>query len=115
MAKPVNFKIASEGDCERVSKVFIEWLKIKSPELQKAHSIDAPSAIWAHLFSEIYADEIANNNLTDEAEENIIQINFFVDKINHKQDLSKLSNEELMELLEEFLEDFDDDETEDNE
>jgi hypothetical protein len=113
MAKSVNFKISSEGDCERVSKVFIEWLRIKSPELKKEQHVEAPSAIWAQLFSEIYADEIANNNLTDEAENNIIQINFYVDSISNKPDLSKLSNEELMELLEEFLEDFD--EEEDNE
>lgn len=109
MAKSVSFKISSEGDCERVSKVFIEWLKINSPELKKPQTVEAPNERWAYLFSEIYADEIANNDLTDKAEKNIVQVNFYVEAIQTKQDLSKLSHEELLEMLSDFLEDFDDD------
>ena len=106
MAKSMNFKISSEGDCERVSKVFIEWLKTKSPELKKPQHILAPAVPWANLFAEIYSDDIANHNLVEEAENNVIQINFHIDTP-VPTDLSKLSTEELVEMLEAFLEEVD--------
>lgn len=116
MSGKLDFKIKCEGDCERISKVFVEWLKIDSPELKKRQSIVAPNAQWATLFSEIYASEVENHNLADTAEDNIINIDFNV--LDHSQeipDLSKLSNEQLMELLEEFLEDFGDPEEDESE
>lgn len=115
MARKLDFTIRCEGDCERISKVFVEWLKTESPELKKRQSIMAPNAKWAMLFSEIYASEIENNNLADTAEDNIIHIDFNVTEGPRRMDLSKLSNEELMELLEEFLEDFGDEEDESEE
>jgi hypothetical protein len=103
MANNLDFKIKCEGDCERVSKVFVEWLKTNSPELKKRHSIEAPSSGWAIFFSEIYANEVENNNLSDKAEQNVIQIDFSINSPNGVN-LSDLSNEQLLELLEEYLE-----------
>lgn len=109
MSRKLDFSIKCEGDCERISKVFIEWLKTDSPELKKKQSITAPNAHWAHVFSEIYADEIENHDLADLAEQNVISIDFNVYSYNPlPTDLSKLSNKQLMDLLEEFLEDFGD-------
>lgn len=109
MSRKLDFTIKCEGDCERISKVFIEWLKTDSPELKKRQSIVAPNATWAMLFSEIYASEVENHDLADVAENNILHIDFNVyEQSALPTDLSKLSNQQLMDLLEEFLEDFGD-------
>lgn len=101
-----RFKVSSEGDCEALAKVFIQWLKTDSPKLRKKQIVEAPSEEWASLFSGIYADEISNNDLAVEAESNIIQVEFNVifskdRKFNEK--LSDLSQEDLMDLLQEYL------------
>ena len=109
MAK-LDFVIKCEGDCERISKVFIEWLKTGSPQLKKKQTIQASHVAWATLFSEIYADEIENHDLADTAEDNVIHIDFNVmESSQDGYDLTKLSTEELVELLEEFMNDISDD------
>lgn len=109
MAGKVNgFSIKCEGDCERICKVFIEWLKTDSPELKKPQTITAPNAQWAPLFSEIYTSEVENNDLADIAENNVVEITFNVMDVS-LTDLSKLSTEQLNDLLEEFLEEYEED------
>lgn len=103
MPGKLDFKIKCEGDCERIAKVFIQWLKVNSPELKKAQKIYAPNTEWAIFFSEIYANEVENNNLADQAEINTIQVNFMVEDSKELK-LSDLSHEQLLELLEDFLE-----------
>lgn len=106
----LGFKIKCEGDCERIAKVLIGWLKIKSPELQKSHTITAPNEQWATVFSEIYSDEIFNHDLTDEAENNIVHITFNVNtKFPSEIDFKDLSNKELLDFLEDFKDLFEDD------
>lgn len=106
----LGFKIKCEGDCERVAKVLIEWLRIKSPELHKKHTITAPNEHWATMFSEIYSDEIFNNDLTEEAENNIVHITFKVDTITPNSiDFKNLSNKDLLDFLEDFKDLFEDD------
>jgi hypothetical protein len=106
----LGFKIKCEGDCERIAKVLIGWLKIKSPELQKSHTITAPNEQWATVFSEIYSDEIFNHDLADEAENNIVHITFNVNtKFPSEIDFKDLSNKELLDFLEDFKDLFEDD------
>jgi|TARA_R100000084_G_C4652967_1_gene151008 hypothetical protein len=120
MKKPNGFLIKSEGDCERVCKVFMQWLKDNSPELKQKQSITAPSEQWASFFAEIYEDELLNNSLEKLAEKNIIQVEF---NIENKSSNDSLSAEDLLTMLQNFLDslgndetleiDFFDDETED--
>ena len=98
-----QFKVASEGDCESLSKVFIQWLKDDNPKLRQKHVVEAPNEAWAHMFSNIYADEVSNNDLEIQAEKNIIEIQFNVLERKFNMKLSDLSPKELMELLQEYL------------
>tara|TARA_R100001594_G_scaffold149904_1_gene209134 strand:+ start:1312 stop:1662 length:351 start_codon:yes stop_codon:yes gene_type:complete len=100
--KPTSFSIRSEADCERVAKVFVQWLQDRSPQLKKRHTVVAPSDIWAHLFSDIYTDELCNNNLADIAEKNIIQVEF---NITNEEPL-ELDNTDILNLLQDFLDSF---------
>lgn len=106
--KKNSFIISSEGDCERVAKVFVQWLKNDDEQLKKKQYVKSPNEDWAILFSDIYADEIGNNDLASKAEDRIIQVEFSVETPDHT-DLSNLSNDELMDKLQEFLEDLEDD------
>ena len=114
MANNLDFKIKCEGDCERVSKVFVEWLKTSSPELKKRHAIEAPNEQWAILFSEIYANEVENNNLAEQAERNVLEIDFKINSHSGMK-LTDLSNEQLLELLEEFLEEYNEEDNNESE
>tara|TARA_B100001093_G_scaffold152768_1_gene145474 strand:- start:27492 stop:27866 length:375 start_codon:yes stop_codon:yes gene_type:complete len=99
--KTSNFSITCEADCERVAKVFVKWLQDKSPELAKKQKIISPNDIWAELFSNIYTDELINNGLENEAEDNIINVEFNIvdESFNYKD----LKNQDLMDLLQDFL------------
>tara|TARA_R110002012_G_scaffold193907_1_gene361709 strand:- start:458 stop:838 length:381 start_codon:yes stop_codon:yes gene_type:complete len=97
-----NFQIKSEADCERVAKVFVNWLKNKSPQLNKRQIIKAPSEMWAHYFSDIYTDELLNNHLEETAEKNIIHVEFNIINPN-KTGLENIKDSDLMSLLQEFL------------
>ena len=115
MKYPKSFKIQCEADCERVAKVFTSWLEIDSPQLQRPQTILAPTEEWATLFSYIYADEIENQNLEVEAEKNIIQVSFNI--VNKRADkLKDLTKQDLLDLLQDFLENnILDEESDDNE
>lgn len=102
------FTISSEGDCERVAKVFVQWLKNDDKQLKKQQYVKTPNEMWAYLFSDIYADEVGNNDLASKAEQNVVQVEFAVDSASHT-DLSKLSSDELMNKLQDFLESLEDD------
>lgn len=98
-----RFKVASEGDCEALAKVFIQWLKDDNPKLRQKQVVEAPNEAWASLFSEIYADEIDNNDLAVKAERNMIQVEFNVLERKFNVKLSDLSQEDLLDLLQEYL------------
>lgn len=107
-----DFLIQSEGDCERVAAVLVKWLKDNNQEmLEKNHSIAAPCARWALMFEAIFSDEIENHDLHDVAAENVIELTFVVDTINHsiRDSLSNMSDDELLDALGDYLAEREDD------
>jgi len=116
-----NFFISCEGDIERVCKVFTGWLKDEdSTALGQSHKIQVPNEYWAELFVDIYADEIANQDLADTAEKNIIDIVFIPKSPILDQEimqaLEEMSDEELLDALNDALDkDEDDDDDDDDE
>ena len=98
-----KFLVKSEGDCERVCKVFIQWLHENSPQLKEKQIIVAPKANWASLFTDIYEDEILNNGLDSQAKENVIQVEFNI--ADTKRDT--YDAEDLLSMLQDLLNSFD--------
>ncbi len=108
-----DFYIKCEGDVERVCQVFTGWLKTNDVNFDKLYRVRVPNELWAHIFVDIYADYVSNEGLEEEAEANIINIVFEVENSNLTPDefkkLSELSDEELLDALDEFMQDLDDD------
>ena len=103
MKQPNGFLVKSEGDCERVCKVFIQWLQENSPQLKEKQIIVAPNEIWASLFTEIYEDEILNNDLDNEAKENVIQVEFNITDTKRET----YDAEDLLSMLQDLLNNLD--------
>ena len=109
-----NFKINSEGDCERVAKVFRLWVQQNDQEALKNGALcSVPHPGWASIFTDIYADEIGNYDLADTAEKNIIDVIFEVDGPYGHMD-KDLSKEDLQDLIDELLDDLGYDEEEED-
>ena len=107
-----RFKISNEGDCERVAKVFRQWVSEDSAALSQGAVITVPNPKWASIFSEIYADEISNWDLADEAEQRIIDVVFEVDGP-FGIDVATLDDDELQDLLDQLLDELEDEKDED--
>ena len=107
-----DFICKCEGDVERITSVFCEWLKTESVDLNKQYTIRVPNELWANVFVDIYTDALYNHGLADKAENNVIQITFQVENSilssDEWGDLSKMSNEELLDAIEDLLEDMED-------
>ena len=113
-----DFVCRCEGDLERVSEVFVGWLKADNVNKDRSYTILVPNEYWAGLFVDIYTDCICNHDLADKAEENVIQITFQVENSildgNEEWDkLRDMSDEELLDTLNDLLDELDD--KEDNE
>ena len=119
MSSPVDFVCTCEGDLERVSAVFIQMLKNPSKiDKDRSYVIRVPNELWATLFVDIYTDDIENYCLDEEAEANVMQITFQVqESILEKEEwkkLSEMSNEELLDALEDLMDDLEDEEDDDD-
>lgn len=119
MSSGVDFICSCEGDLERVSAVFVQMLK-DPVKMQKdrQYVIRVPNELWAQLFVDVYTDDIENHCLADVAEANVIQITFQVqesllDEFEWKK-LSEMSNDELLDALEDLIDDLEDEEDDDD-
>lgn len=114
-----DFICKCEGDLERISQVFITWLQNNDVNSNKMYTIRVPNEYWASLFVDVYTDQIYNYNLADEAEKNVIQITFQVERsiLESEEEWDKLkdlSDEELLDALNELLEDLEEDDEDDD-
>ena len=113
-----DFICRCEGDLERVSSVFVQMLKDPSKiEKDRQYTIKVPNELWATLFVDVYTDDIENHCLGEEAEANVMNITFQVEASILEEDewkkLSDMTNDELLEALEDILEDLEDEEEDD--
>lgn len=84
----------------------------------RQYVIRVPNELWAQLFVDVYTDDIENHCLADVAEANVIQITFQVqesllDEFEWKK-LSEMSNDELLDALEDLIDDLEDEEDDDD-
>lgn len=100
-----SFIIRSEGDCERISKVFVAWLKTNSPELKTKQIVTAPNEGWATLFANIYEDDIINNGVSEAAEKNIIKVQF---NVSDKNTSKQFDTDQFLSMLNELLDNMSD-------
>jgi hypothetical protein len=120
MSKKENpdFYIKCEGDVERVCQVFTGWLRTNDVNFDKLYRVRVPNEYWAHIFVDIYADYISNEGLEEEAEANIINIVFEVEEVHMNPEefnkLKDMTDEELLDALEDFMDNMDDDDDEDD-
>lgn len=107
-----DFICNCEGDVERITAVFAEWLEAGSVDLNKQYTIRVPNELWANVFVDIYTDVLHNRDLAHKAEQNVIQITFQVENSLLDQsewnELSKMSDEELLDAIEDLLDDMED-------
>lgn len=108
-----DFVCKCEGDLERISSVFLGWLKNNDVNTEKQYTISVPNEWWANLFVDVYTDSIHNYGLAEEAEATIINITFQVENSILESDadwekLKDLTDDELFEALEELMDDLDD-------
>lgn len=118
MSSSPIFIIKCEGDCERISKVFIKWLQEDSPLLKSSPVLKASTPKWANIFASVYSDTVFNYDLTEKAENNVINVRFVdlktkddeVDDLDYEFGFEppdpeefRMSKEELNDLLDEFL------------
>lgn len=117
--KNPDFYVKCEGDIERVCQVFTGWLRTNDVNFDKLYRIRVPNERWATLFVDIYADYVSNESLEEEAESNIINIVFEVDNTTLTPEefnsLKDLSDAELLDALEDFISDLEDDIDDDDE
>ena len=114
-----DFICRCEGDLERISAVFIGWLKNNSVNQEKSYTIRVPNEYWASLFVDVYTDCIENHDLAEVAEQNVIQITFQVENSVLEDDeewqkLQNMTDEELLDTLQDLLDEMDEEEDEDN-
>jgi hypothetical protein len=116
--KKADFHVKCEGDVERVCGVFASWLRSDDINFDKIYRICVPNEQWAHIFVDIYADYIENENLEEEAKLHIINIVFEVENITvtpeEFEKLSDMSDEDLLDALDDLMDNTDDDDDEDN-
>lgn len=108
-----DFVCKCEGDLERVSSVFVGWLKNNDVNTDKQYTISVPNEWWANLFVDVYTDSIHNHGLAEEAEATVINITFQVERsiLEDEEDWEKLKNltdDELFEALEDLMDNLDD-------
>lgn len=113
-----DFVCKCEGDLERISSVFLGWLKNNDVNTDRQYTIRVPNEYWANLFVDVYTDSIQNHGLEEEAEAKIINITFQVENsvLEDEADWDKLKNltdDELFEALEELMDDLDDEDDND--
>ena len=116
-----DFICRCEGDLERISQVFVGWLKSDDPTIyaDKMYTIRVPNEYWAPLFVDLYTDAIENHDLADVAEQNVIQITFQVEHsiLENEEEFRELQNmtdEELLDTLQDLLEELEEEEEEDD-
>lgn len=116
--KNPDFYVKCEGDIERVCQVFTGWLRTNDVNFDKLYRVRVPNERWAHIFVDIYSDYVSNESLEEEAEANIINIVFEVDETTLTPEefntLKDLSDEELLDALEDFITDLEDDTDDDD-
>ena len=109
-----DFICRCEGDLERISKVFVTWLRNNDVNQDKSYTIRVPNEYWASLFVDVYTDEICNNSLEEEAEANVIQITFQVENSVMETEewtaLQDMTDEELLDAINDLMDELEEEE-----